>query len=183
MSHDLLQKRRVLLAADTPNVDSAGAVGEFIFGGPVLVVRVGLITTTAIVVDNSTAFTFALSRRPTVGSTAGAVGLGTFLASAAGVDKAAGTVMFKDLYIEDNDGEEAEDGTTRHEAPNSNLTASETGFSPYVIRPGESFAMTLDTNAEADSGAAIGFVEVIDLPWNGPFVDQATIFEDVSDQD
>jgi hypothetical protein len=53
-------------------------------------------------------------------------------------------------------------------------------MNPWIILPGQSFALTLDTNAEADSGAVISFIEYIELPWNGNFVDQTLITEDTS---
>ena len=55
----------------------------------------------------------------------------------------------------------------RFEAPNSNITPPITGDYAWLILPGQSFAMTLDTNAEADSGAVVSFVEYIDAPFAG----------------
>lgn len=183
MSHELLQKRRIVSAADTPNVDGAGAVAEFVFGGPVRVTRVGLIFTTAFVADATVGLGYTMSRRPIVGSTAGAVTLGVFQVSAAAQNRAAGAVVFKDLYLLDLDGETAEDGTKRYEAPNANVAGPEAGLNGFDILPGQSFALTGVAASEGDSGAAISFVEVIDMPWNDGLVDQANIFEDVSDQD
>lgn len=179
--HELLQKRYAVSAADTPNIDSAGAVSEFIFAAPVKVTKVGLTATTAVNPDNSVALTATLSRRPVLTSSSNAVTLGVFTVMAANATNlAAGATVWKSLHIDDADGETAEDGTLRFEAPNSNITAAETGLDPFIILPGQSFAITLDTNAEADSGAVISFVEYILLPWTGPYVDQANVTEDVS---
>ena len=69
--HPDLQKVVLVSAADTPNIDSAGAVAEFIPVLPFVVTRVGILATTAVNPDNSVAMTAALSRRITVGSPAG----------------------------------------------------------------------------------------------------------------
>jgi hypothetical protein len=168
-------------AADTPNIDSAGAVAEFITACPAIITKVGVMVTTAVNPDNSVALTATLSRRPVLTSSSNAVTLGTFTIMAANATNlAVGAVRFKRLHIDDADGETAEDGTLRNEAPSSNITAAETGMNPWIILPGQSFALTLDTNAEADSGAVISFIEYIELPWNGNFVDQTLITEDTS---
>ena len=178
--HELLKTKYRQSAADTPNIDSAGAVSEFIADQPMLVTKVGLIVTTAVVTDNTTPLTATLSRRPVAGSSSNAVTLGVWSIVAAGVDPAAGQVYFKRLHIDDADGETAEDGTLRNEAPNSNITAPETGMEAFVILPGQSFAITLDASAEADSGAVVSFIEYVELPWSGPYVDQTNIHEDVT---
>lgn len=179
--HELLKTNYQLSAADVPNIDSAGAVSEFVFPMPVKIVKVGIIVTTAVNPDNSVALTATLSRRPTLNSATNAVSLGVFTVMAANATNlAAGTVVYKRLHIDDADGETAEDGSLRNEAPNSNLTAAETGLDPYVILPGQSFAITLDTNAEADSGAVVSFVEYVRLPFTGNLVNQTNITEDVS---
>ena len=85
-------------AADTPNIDATGATSEFHFaGGPVIVRRVGVDVTTAVVSDNSVACTATMSRRAVIGSTGTVVALGVFKIAAAGVDPAAGSVIYKDL--------------------------------------------------------------------------------------
>lgn len=178
--HDNLNKMTMLLAADTPNIDSAGAVGEFVFSDPVLVTKVGILVTTTVVTDNSNDCDFTLTRRPTVGSASGAVTLGTFKAIAAGVDPAAGAFNWAKCVIADTDGESPEDAAghsapVRFEAPNSNISAPETGMEGFVILPGQSLAMTLEADAEADSGAVRGWCEYIRLPWTANFVDQATM--------
>lgn len=180
--HDLLRTRYKVSAADTPNIDSAGAVSEFIFGGPVLITKVGILVTTAVDPDNSTALTMTLTRRPVLTSSSNAVTLGTFhVMAAAASNLAAGSVVFKRCHIDDADGETAEDGSLRNEAPNSNITAPETGLDAWIILPGQSFAMTLASSAEADSGAVYSFVEYLELPWNGALVDQTNITEDTTD--
>jgi hypothetical protein len=175
--HDLMKKKFSLLAADTPNIDGSTAVGEFIFPNPVIITKVGYIVTTAVVADGTENMDFDLSRRPVVGSSSNAVALAQFRAQAANVDTAAGDVVWVHTNVLDTDGETAEDGTTRYEAPNANITAPETRRNPWLILPGQSFAMTLQTDAEADSGAVRGFVEYIDLPWNDGFVDQTNVIE------
>lgn len=150
--------------ADTPNMDSAASVAEFVFGSrPVIIKRVGLVVTTALDTDNSVACTATMTRRPVAGSSSNAVSLGTFAIAAANSAVAAGKVVVKDLAITDHDGETAEDGSLRHEAPNSNITPPVTGHPGFLILPGQSFAITLDTNAECDSGAARAFVEYLPL--------------------
>jgi len=174
-------------AADTPNIDATGATSEFHFaGGPVIVRRVGVDVTTAVVSDNSVACTATMSRRAVIGSTGTVVALGVFKIAAAGVDPAAGSVIYKDLAIADHDGESAEDydadtsRATRNEAPNSNMTGPETGHEAYLILPGQSFVLTLDTNAEADSGAVVSWVEYEELPFTGPFRDGSNVSRDTS---
>lgn len=186
MSHDLVQKRFERSAADTPNIDSAGAVSEFSFPGPVRITKVGVTVTTSVVSDNSVNMTATLSRRPVTGSSSNAVTLGVFRIAAAGVDPAAGSVIWKQLAIADHDGETPEDysATTsrakRNEAPNSDITPVDSGGNPFDVYPGQSFAMTLDTNAEGDSGAVYSWVEYVQLPWTGPFVDGTNISRDTT---
>ena len=173
--HELMKTKFAIQASDVPNIDNSADASEFVFPNPVIIKRVGLIVTTAVVTDNSVACTFQLSRRPVAGSASNAVGLGTFNAIAAGVDPAAGSVIWADCNVIDSDGETAEDGTTRYEAPNANITAPESRKNPWLILPGQSFAWTLDTNAHGDSGVVRGFVEYIDVPFTDGYVDQANI--------
>lgn len=182
--HHLERIVRELAAADTPNIDSAGAVAEFQFAGPVRLKRVGLIVTTEVNPDNSVALTLAMSRRVTLGSASGAVSLGVFTVMAANAaNLAVGKYVYKDLHIDDADGETAEDGTTRYEAPNSNLTSAFTRGNPFDIPAGQSFALTLESNAEADSGAVRAFVEYEHLPLSGPYRYELTnINEDTSNK-
>ena len=191
--HHVMHSRRQLSAADTPNIDSAGAVSEFVFAGPVVITRVGLFVTTAVNPDNSVAMTAALSRRPTIGSASSEVNLGTWLIMAANAaNLAVGTVVYKDLHIDDADGEAPEDFNAnnkarRFEAPNSNLVGATiqggTLANPYMIPPSQSFAITLETNAEADSGAVYSWVEFYELPINGPnIISTATLNRDTSNE-
>lgn len=182
MSHEVMNTYWQLSAADTPNIDSAGAVSEFIFPFPVIIKKVALLVTTAVVTDNSTACTLTLTRRPVAGSSSNAVTLGTFNAIAAGVDPAAGSFIWADCLILDTDGETPEDSAgysrpVRFEAPNSNITAPETGEDAWTILPGQSFAMTLAANAEGDSGAVMSAVEYVALPFNAHLIDQANMTE------
>lgn len=183
MSHEVINTRWQLSAADTPNIDSAGAVSEFVFPFPVTIKKVALIVTTAVVTDDSTACTLTLTRRPVVGSSSNAVTLGTFNAIAAGVDPAAGSFIWAPCIIADNDGEQPEDydadtsRAVRFEAPNSNITAPETGEDAWTILPGQSFAMTLASNAEGDSGAVYSAVEYVALPFNAQLIDQDNMTE------
>lgn len=179
--HDLERIQYQVSAADTPNIDSAGAVSEFRFAGPVIITKVGVTVTTAVDPDNSVALTATLTRRPVTGSASNAVTLGVFTMKAANsANTAAGSVIFKRCHIDDADGETAEDGTLRNEAPNSNISANYSGADAWLIQPGQSFAMTLDASAEADSGAVYSWVEYIQLPWNGTPVTRTVIAEDVS---
>ena len=176
--HDYLQKGRVVLAADTPNIDSDNDAAEIVFAGPVEIVRVGFIATTA-VANAAGTVDIAVRRRPVAGADANQVELATFRLTTT-TTRAAGSVCYKDLWVADNDGETAEDGTTRNEAPNSNITAPETGARAFTILPGQS--LELKVVEPGDSGAGRAFVEYHELPFNGPWIDQATIFEDVTSQ-
>lgn len=179
--HPNMSKVVLVSAADTPNIDSAGATSEFIPVLPFVVTRVGVLATTAVNPDNSVAMTAALSRRVTVGSASSEVNIGTFKIMAANATNlAVGQLVYKDLHIDDSDGETAEDGTTRNEAPSSNLTAAVTGFTPFLIPAGQSFCMTLETNAEADSGAVMSFVEGYYLPLLSQFCDVDPVMRDVT---
>lgn len=180
--HENLRKAFYSSAADTPNIDGAGTVAEFAFPMPVIVTKVGVIATTTVDTDNSVALTATMSRRPIRGSSSNAVTLGVFTMAPANNSTrlAAGNVVYKDLAIADHDGETAEDGTTRHVAPNQGVTGPVTGFSGFLIQPGQSFAITLDASAEADSGAVVSFVEVIELPFVEPFIG-SNVAADVTD--
>lgn len=185
MSHRVINQRYQMAAADTPNVDSAGAVAEFVFPNPVVITKVGLTVTTTIVTDGTTDFTATMSRRPILGSSSNEVDLGVFKMAEAGVDPAAGDVIWKELAIADHDGETPEDSAghaspTRNEAPNSDAVGPITGLDGFLILPGQSFVMTLDSSAEADSGAARAWVEYVDLPFNGVYIDQDNISRDTT---
>lgn len=184
--HDNLRKRYYSSAADTPNIDGAGAVSEFAFPMPVIVTRVGVTATTTVDTDNSVALTATLSRRPLRGSASNAVTLGVFAMAPANnaTRLVAGNTVYKDLAIVDHDGETAEDGSLRNVAPNRAIAspipsptifegtlATLDKFNAFLILPGQSFAMTLDSNAEADSGAVVSFVEVIELPLDAEIFD------------
>lgn len=195
--HDNLRKRYYVSAADTPNIDGAAAVSEFAFPMPVIVTRVGVTATTTVDTDNSVALTATLSRRPLRGSASNAVTLGTFRMAPAGntTQLVAGNTVYKDLAIVDHDGETAEDGSQRNVAPNRAIASPIAPptlfdgslskldqFNAFLILPGQSFAMTLDASAEADSGAVVSFVEVIELPLDAEIYDPAgTVIADVSD--
>lgn len=174
--NDLLKKRREVGAVDDVNIDSAGDNHEIVFGGPVLLTRVGFIVTTA-VANAAGTVEIDVRRRPVAGADANHVELATFTLTGT-TTRAAGAVCFKDLAILDRDGETAEDGTTRYEAPNSNITAAITGDSPFVIPVGQS--LELDVAEAADSGAGRYFIEYIELPFNGHYVTQSNVFEDTT---
>jgi hypothetical protein len=179
--HPNMHKVVLVSAADTPNIDGAGAVAEFIPVLPLVVTRVGVLVTTAVNPDNSVAMTAALSRRITVGSASSEVNIGTFKIMAANATNlAVGQIVYKDLHIDDSDGETAEDGTTRNTAPSAALTTAVTGLTPFLIPAGQSFAMTLETNAEADSGAVISFVEGYYLPLLSHLSDVNPLMRDVT---
>jgi len=189
--HYALAILRKASAADTPNIDSAGATSEFAFPeGPVLLKRCGIVVTTAVDPDNTVAMTAALSRRPIIGSSSGALAIGNFkIMAAAATNLAVGSVVYKDLHTDDADGETPEDydatsyaKARRFEAPNSNMTPYLAGKDPMIIAPGQSFCMTLDTNAEADSGAVYSWVEYELLPLVADSVIvTGTVFKDVSE--
>lgn len=187
--HELLRKVYLFSAADDINIDSAGDVVEFVPIMPFVATRVGIVVTTAVNPDNSVALTATMSRRPTIGSTSNAVTLGVFTIMAANATNlAVGDIVYKDLHIDDADGEQPEDYSAtqararRFEAPNSNLTAPVSGQSGFLIPAGQSFALTLDTNAEADSGAVYTFLEGYYLPvTSGVVISTATVLKDTSD--
>lgn len=179
--HPVAMQRVLVSAADTPNIDSAGAVSEFIPVLPFVVTRVGVLVTTAVDPDNSVAMTATLSRRVTVGSSGSAVSIGVFkIMAAAATNLAVGQIVYKDLHIDDGDGETAEDSSLRFTAPSAGLTAAVTGYTPYLIPAGQSFAITLDTNAEADSGAVISFIEGYYLPLLSHISDVNPLMRDVT---
>ncbi len=179
--HPDVSKKVFISAADTPNIDSAGATSEFIPVLPFVVTRVGVLVTTAVDPDNSVAMNALLTRRITVGSSSSAVALGTFkIMAAAATNLAVGQIVYKDLHIDDSDGETAEDGTTRNEAPSSNVTQFLDGYGAFLIPAGQSFCMTLDTNAEADSGAVISFIEGYYLPLLSHLADVNPLMRDTT---
>jgi hypothetical protein len=185
--HVDMRKVVIVSAADTPNIDSAGAVAEFIPVLPFVVTRVGILVTTAVDPDNSVALTAEMERRITVGSATNAVTLGTFkIMAAAATNLAVGQIVYKDLHIDDEDGEEPEDydadtsRANRNEAPSSNITLHATGLHPFLIPAGQSFALTLDTNAEADSGAVMSFIEGYYLPLMDHLADVDPLMRDTT---
>lgn len=188
--NDLMRIVPLVSAADTPNIDSAGAVSEFIPTLPFVVTRVGIVVTTAVNPDNSVAMTAAMSRRPTIGSSSSEVNLGTFtIMAAAATDLAVGDIVYKDLHIDDADGENASDfdaNTSKaklNQAPNSEITVAIADQHPFLIPASQSFAITLETNAEADSGAVRSFIEGYYVPLSSaPVLSTAALLRDTSDE-
>lgn len=176
--NNLLTKTRVVGEVDDVNIDSAGDNHELVFGGPVLITRVGFIVTTA-VVNAAGTVEIDVRRRPVAGADANHVELCTFTLTGT-TTRAAGAVCYKDCYVADTDGETAEDGSRRYEAPNSNITAPISGYDPFIIPMGQS--LELDVAEAADSGAGRFFVEYIELPLAGVFASQSNMFEDVTNQ-
>jgi len=174
--HELLKKERIVHAGDDLNIDSDNDYDEYVFGGPVSVRRVGCVVTTG-VTNAAGTVDVELYRRPTAGSSTNEVLLGTWRLTTT-TTRAAGAFLYKDLHIDDADGETAEDGTLRNEAPSSDVTAPETSMDPWVILPGQSFAMKVVE--PGDAGVVIPFVEVVQLPLTGPYADQANVFVDVT---
>lgn len=186
-THPDTRKVVLISAADTPNIDSAGAVSEFIPVLPFVATRVGILVTTAVNPDNSVALTMEMERRVTVGSASSAVTLGTFtVMAAAATNLAVGQIVYKDLHIDDSDGEQPEDydantsRARRYEAPSADITVHATGLHPFLIPAGQSFALTLDSNAEADSGAVISFLEGYYLPLLSHLADVDPLMRDTT---
>lgn len=176
--HDQLRLHRAQNAADDLNIDSDNDTSEFIFaGGPVRIKRVSLVVTTA-VVNAADTVEVELYRYPVAGSSSNAVLLGTWLITGT-TTRAAGAYCFKDCHVDDADGETAEDGSLRFEAPDSNTTAAVTGYSVWDIPAGSSFAMKVVE--AADSGVVIPAVEFVLLPLAGAYLDRTNVFQDVSD--
>ena len=176
--HNLLNKHQVVGAVDDVNIDSGASVLELVFANPVIITRVGFIVTTA-VVNAAGAVKIDLKRRPVVGANANQVALMTFTLTGT-TTRAAGAVCWKDCVVLDKDGEIAEDGSQRNEAPNSNIVGPLAKFDPMMILPGQS--LELSVSEAADSGAGRYFVEYITLPFDGQPVHGTNIFEDVTDQ-
>jgi len=176
--HELLQKRWVQNASDDLNIDSDNDTSEFIFGGPVKVTRVFATVTTG-VTNAAGTVDVELYRYPVAGSSSNAVLLGTWRLTTT-TTRAAGAFCYKDLHIDDTDGETAEDGTLRFEAPNSNITAAATDLDPFIIPPGQSFAMKVVE--PGDAGVVIPGVEFVQLPFSGTFIDGTNVFRDTTNE-
>lgn len=149
-------------ASDQPNIDADNDVAAVWFWPhPVDIVRVGYIATTA-VVNAAGTVEIELYRDNVVGSGADTL-LGTWV-SAGTVTLAAGQMAIGEVVAGDEDGELAEDGTTRYVGP--------TG--PIRINPGQSFIMKV--TEPADSGVVRGFVEYVSLPLvaGGSYVTRAS---------
>lgn len=175
--HNSLMKQQVVGAVDDVNIDSAGDNHELVFANPVRITRVGFIVTTA-VANAAGTVEVDIRRRPVAGADANHVEIATLTVTGT-TTRAAGAVVYKDLWIADNDGETAEDGLQRNEAPNANITAALTGYDPLIILPGQS--LELDVAEAADSGAGRFFVEYEVLPFTGAFLG-SNVFEDVTNQ-
>ena len=171
MAHELIQTGWMESAADSPNIDSAGAEVYFTRVGPWRPKRIVIKTTTAVNPDNSVALDINIYKNVTAGSETNRVLLGTMrMLAANATSTVAGDLNFRDFHFDDADGETAEDGTTRYLAPESfynPVSASAAGSSKrkYDILIGESLQLELATNAEADSGAVVTHVEYEQLPW------------------
>lgn len=178
--NDLLKKQRIVGAVDDVNIDSAGDNHEIVFGGPVLITRVGFIVTTAVANATGTV-EIDVRRRPVAGADANHVELCTLTVTTT-TTRAAGAVVYKDCYVADTNGETAEDGSLRFEAPNSEITVPITGYDAFIIPMGQSLELDVDATNVADSGAGRYFIEYIDLPLTGVFASQTNVFEDVTNQ-
>lgn len=170
MSHELIQTRWMSSPADSPNIDSAG--GEVYFQRPhaFYVHRVALIPSTAVDPDNSVALDINIYRNPTALSETGRVLIGTWrVMAAAATNLAVGHTAYKDLHVDDADGETAEDGNRRNVAPEAIFSTHATTPAAIgselknLIRVGESLQLELASNAEADSGAVVTWVEYTEL--------------------
>lgn len=170
----LLKRGYVVGAVDDVNIDSGGDNHEVVFATPVRIRRVGFIVTTA-VADAAGSTQVTIRRRPVAGADANHVDMGTLVVTSGGVTRAAGSYVYKDCHIDDADGEIAEDGLVRHEAPSSNIVPAypQGGVingvqqqpyksDPWIIPVGQS--LELDVAEAADSGAGRFVVEYDELP-------------------
>lgn len=174
--HQLLKRGFVVTAIDAVNIDSATDNELIAFATPVRIRRVGAIVTTA-VANAAGIVTVEIKRRPLEGTDANQVVLGTFQLTTT-VTRAAGSYIYKDCHIDDADGETAEDGSLRNEAPSSNITPAIAGDDPWVIPLGQ--VLELEVVEAADSGAVRMVIEYDELPVTGMYIDQANVFKDVT---
>lgn len=166
MSHPLIQTRWVESAADTPNIDASGGEGYFQLPYAFRVLKVGVRATTAVDPDNATALTVNVYRNPTALSETNRELIGTLTVRTANqANLGVGSMVFKDLHVDDADGETAEDGTQRNVAPVTVFSGSAATGSRQKndIYLGESLQLEVPAGAEADSGAVISFIEVVEL--------------------
>ncbi len=176
--HNILKRGFLVGAIDDLNIDSSGDNTEIVFATPVRLRRVGFIATTA-VANAAGVVLIKLRRRPVVGADANHVELGSFQVTDT-TTRAAGSYTYKDLHIDDADGETAEDGTLRFEAPSSNISPVITGDDPWVIPMGQSLELDMGSADLADSGAGQWTLEYDELPMTGPYAARTNIFRDVT---
>lgn len=167
MSNDLVQTRRKGDTIDNLNIDSAGGEVIFHFGGPIRPLRVGFTVTTAVDPDNTENLDIEIFRQVTAGSETNRVSLGVFRVMAGGAaNLAAGTTVYKDLHVDDGDGETAEDGSLRFLAPATVYDATNKQSKQVNdILVGQALQLELQASAEADSGAGYAWVEYVELPF------------------
>jgi hypothetical protein len=167
--HDLLNVRTQVYpqggAAITTNlVDFGGSTGVAAvmnFAVPVEIVRMGIVVDDNELLDVGAGFTITLKKYLVPGSATNAVTLGSITRIA---DVPKGGVVYNDFDLGDNDGEVAEDGTTRNLPVRS---ASDFDTNDFIVLPGQQIVWDL-TDAADTSGKGQVFVQYIERPFAGP---------------
>lgn len=165
--HDLLQVRTAVYpavgaAVTTDLVDfggSTGVVAVMNFGVPIEVIKFGLTVDDAETLDVGAGFALALKKYLIPGSSTNAVTLGT-ITRGTDADVAKGDGLYNDLSDGDENGETAEDGTTRYESPRNNFDDG----NKFIVKAGEQLVFDL-TDAADTSGKGQVWVQYVERPF------------------
>jgi hypothetical protein len=169
--HDYLQVRTKVFpseeAALATNIVDFGATGAvkavFNFSVPVEILKWG------IVIDTAEGWTgdgvVVAEKYVTPGVNTNAVQLGTMTINGT---YGAGSVFYNDLSLADEDGETAEDGSTRYESPRNNFDSG----NKFILDAGQQFVVGVPSNA-ATTGQGHVFVQYVERPFAGVEIDGA----------
>lgn len=154
--HDLLNKRVLMSILPSPLGTAGGPVDfnatgdKFIFTPiqPVDIYRFGFVTIEAMDPDAG-GFVLAIDKRVTVGSDTSRVEVDTITRADADT-VAAGKVVYKDIDLEDLDGETAEDGNLRNVGP----------AGPMHLDPGDEAVIEV-TNAVGAASTGYVWIEYV----------------------
>src|SRR5690606_14519441 len=127
------------------------------FGVPVEIIRAGITVDNAETLAVGTGFEITLKKYLVPGDSTNAVTLGT-ISSASDVAKGAG--LYNDFSAGDADGENAEDNSTRFEAPRNNFDDG----NKFIIKSGEQLVWDL-TDAADTSGKGQVWVQYVERPF------------------
>lgn len=163
--HDLLQVRTAVYPAvgaaiTTDLVDfggSTGVVAVMNFGVPIEVLRIGITVDDNELLDVGAGFSIAVKKYLIPGSSTDAVTLGTITSTS---DVAKGSGLFNNLTTGDDNGETAEDNSTRNESPRNNFDDG----NKFIIHPGEQLVWDL-TDAADTSGKGQVWVQYVERPF------------------